>query len=153
MKTMILKNSIEIRTSPEKVGEWLTNLDKHYKEWHPDHVRWVKVTGGVDVGDVVYIEEYIAGRLVKARSKVTKIEKTDKKFMMELSPLGFLAWITGQKGLFSAEQKEVGCVYTSVLSIQRFGWLIPKSFVEAMKKHAKEESENLKRLLEGGKLI
>ncbi len=148
---MIVRNSIEIRTSPEKVGEWLTNLDKHYKEWHPDHVRWVKVTGGVDVGDVVYIEEYIAGRLVKARSKVTKIEKIDKKFMMELSPLGFLAWITGQKGLFSAEAKGNTCIYTSVLSVQRFGWLIPKSFVEAMKKHAKEESETLKKMLEADK--
>ncbi len=150
---MILKNSIEIKTTPGKVGEWLTNLDKNYKELHKDHIKWVKITGGVEVGDIIYLEEYIAGRLIKAKSKVIKIEKTDKKFIMELTPLGFLAWMTGQKGLFRAEPREGGCVYTSVLSVQRFGWLIPKFFVNAMKKHAKEESETLKRILETDQII
>jgi hypothetical protein len=148
---MIIKDSIEIKTSPEKVGEWLTNLDKHYKEWHPDHVKWVKITGSVDVGDVIYLEEYIAGRLVKAKSKVTKIEKTDKKFIMELSPLGFLGCITGQKGLFNAKAKGNICIYSSVLSIQRFGCIIPNFFIKAIKKHVKEEGENLKKILEADK--
>jgi hypothetical protein len=42
-----LKDSIEVKASPEKVFQWLTQRMKDkesYRAWHPDHVdiRWIK---------------------------------------------------------------------------------------------------------------
>ena len=42
-----LKDSIEIKATPEKVFEWLVQRMKDkesYQAWHPDHVdiRWIK---------------------------------------------------------------------------------------------------------------
>ncbi len=148
---MILKNSIEIKTTPDKIFKFLTNLDKHYQEWHPDHVKYVKETGGVNEGDIVYYEEYYQGKLYKARSKITKVEINK---IIELKPL-FPMSIVCKRHSFIIEPKGEGCVFTATASF-RFGWLISKlakSRLEAVKTHIKEEGENLKRLLEGEKNI
>ncbi len=47
MEDVILKHSIEIRTTPEKIFEFFYSLkdDKSYRAWHPDdHVAllWLK---------------------------------------------------------------------------------------------------------------
>ncbi len=146
-----LKDSIEIKTTPEKVEEWLRNLDKHYKEWHPDHVRWINVTGGLGESDTVYFEEYLHGKLHKAKCKITKIER-NKKGVIEFKGLPFRDQVLGEKGSFIIEPKGDSCIFTATLSF-RFGWLIStffKEMIEAVKKHMKEEGENLKRLLEKG---
>lgn len=70
-----LKDSIEIKAAPEKVFEWLTNLrDKEsYQTWHPDHVECIWVKGEpFQKGSIVYFEEYIHGKLHKAKFLCTK---------------------------------------------------------------------------------
>ena len=47
LEDVVLTDSIEIRTTPEKIVEFLTSLvdDESYRAWHPDdHVtlRWIK---------------------------------------------------------------------------------------------------------------
>jgi len=38
-KRLLLKDSMEISTTPEKIWEFFANLDKNYRAWHPgDHV-------------------------------------------------------------------------------------------------------------------
>ncbi len=42
-KPLILTDSIEIKTTPEKIWEFFSNLEKNYKAWHPkDHIlfKW-----------------------------------------------------------------------------------------------------------------
>ncbi|MDI6883195.1 MAG: SRPBCC family protein [Patescibacteria group bacterium] len=146
-----LKDSIEIKTTPEKIEEWLRNLGEYYKEWHPDHVKWVNVTGGLDEGDIIYFEEYLHGKLHKFKCKITKIER-NKKGVIEFKGLSFLERIFAEKGSFIIEPKEDSCIFTATLS-SRFSWLISiffKEMIEVVKKHMKEEGENLKRLLEKG---
>jgi len=143
---MIIKDSIEIKTTPEKIFDWFKNIDKHYKEWHPDHVKWVNETGGLDEGDIVYYEEYLHGKLHKIRSKITKIEENKRIEFKNLFPISILS----PKGSFIIEPRGESCIFTATLSI-RFGWLlskIAKSRLDAGKKHIKEEGGNLKRLLE-----
>jgi hypothetical protein len=145
-----LKDSIEIQATPEKIFEWLRNLDKHYRDWHPDHVQWVNETGGLDEGDIVYYEEYIHGELHKIRSKITETEENKRIQFKNLFPMSILS----PKGSFIIESRGESCIFTATLSI-RFGWLLSKlakSRFEAGKKHIKEEGENLKRLLERKKI-
>ncbi len=144
-----LKESIEIKATSARLREWLRNVDKHYKEWHPDHIRFVKVTGGLDVGDVFYFEEYLNGKLYKGRYRITKIEE-NRKGVVEFRGLSFLDRILGAQGSFTVESLGKVCLFTATHSL-RCGWLISKLFmglIKAMEKHMKEEGENLKRLLE-----
>lgn len=131
---------------PDKVFKWLKNLDKHYKEWHPDHVKWINETGGLDEGDIVYYEEYLHGELHKIRSKITKVEKNKRIEFKNLFPISIIC----PKGSFIIKPRGDNCIFTSTLSF-RFGYIflkLAKSRVEALKKHIREEGENLKRLLE-----
>lgn len=144
-----LKESIEITTTPDKAFKWLKNLDRHYKEWHPDHVKWINETGGLDEGDIVYYEEYLHGELHKIRSKITKVAENKRIEFRNLFPMSIIC----PKGSFIIEPRGDSCIFTATLSF-RFGNIfskLAKSRVEALKKHVREEGENLKRLLERGK--
>lgn len=77
MEDAFLTHSIEIRTTPEKIFEFLSNLvdDKSYRAWHSDdHValRWLKGSPWQE-GSVIYAEEYIDGELHKLTFVVTRI--------------------------------------------------------------------------------
>jgi len=97
----ILKNSIEIKTTPDKIFKWLKNLDKHYKEWHPDHVKWINLTGSLDKGDIFYSEEYLHGKLHKLKGKITKIEENKRVKYKFLFPTSIIS----PKGSFIIELK------------------------------------------------
>ena len=140
-----LKDSVEIKTTPEKIFEWIINLDKHYNEWHPDHVKWLNITGGLDVGDIAYFEEYIHGKLHKMKFIISKIEKNKRIEYKLLFPMSIIC----PKGSFIIESKGDSSIFTATLSF-RFGWFLSKlakNRVKAIKTHMKEEGENLKRLL------
>lgn len=58
-----LKDSIEIKATPEKVFERLIQClkDKEsYKAWHPEHVdiRWIKGEPLME-NSIMYVEEYL----------------------------------------------------------------------------------------------
>ena len=71
-----LQDSIEVKSSPEKVFQWLTQRMKDkesYKAWHPDHVdiRWIK-SEALQEGSILYAEEYLHGDLHKLKFRITK---------------------------------------------------------------------------------
>ena len=42
---IVLEDTVEINTTPEKIWEFWAKMDKHYKAWHPeDHIlfQWTK---------------------------------------------------------------------------------------------------------------
>ncbi|UCG12643.1 MAG: SRPBCC family protein [Deltaproteobacteria bacterium] len=155
MKDVTLTDSIEIRTTPETVFDFLVNLvdDEGYRAWHPeDHValRWLKGKPWEE-GSLVYAEEYIHGKLHKLKFVVTKIV-----------PNSEIEYVPGSRFLrryfpnnkFIIEPKEGTCVFTAT-GTYRIGWLartFAKRRIErglsSVRKHMKEEGENLKRLLE-----
>jgi uncharacterized protein YndB with AHSA1/START domain len=145
-----LTDSIEIKTTPEHVFNWLTNIKtgKDYQAWHPDHVdcRWTKGEP-FQVGSVLYFEEYLHGEMHKLKFLCTKVVPNR---LIEYKP-SFPWSIFMPKSQFVMEPRgEKACVFTATISF-RAGSLfkkLGKKRVEAVKQHMKEEGENLKKILE-----
>ena len=145
---MDLKDSIKINCRPEKVYNWLiNNFIKDYKRLHSKHVlaKWVKGKN-FEVGSIMYFKEYLNGGLEKLSAKAVK---NVKNRLIEYRFL-FPHCIICQKGSFIIKPQKNGSVFTAVLSF-RLGWILSKimpSKVNALKKHMKEEGDNLKKILE-----
>ena len=155
LEDIILKDSIEIRTTPEKIFNFLVNLvdDQSYRVWHSkDHVslRWIKGRPWEE-GSVVYAEEYIHGKLHKLKFLISKVV-TNKT--IEYVPVSKLLRIYFPKNTFNIEQKGDISVFTAT-AYMRIGRLVKtfakkklKQGISSIKQHMKEEGENLKQILE-----
>jgi len=138
-----LEDSIEIETTPEKVSEWFVHIEENYKAWCPEHVElhWIKGKR-LEEDSSLYFEEYLHGKLHKGKFLCTNVEP--KK--IEYRPL-FPMSIICPKGSFIITPKGECCIFTATASL-RLGWMsskIAEKNVEGVKKHMKEEGENLKR--------
>ncbi|UCG56766.1 MAG: SRPBCC family protein [Phycisphaerales bacterium] len=150
-----LTESIEIKTTPEKIFEFLSHIvdDESYRAWHPeDHValRWIKGEPFRE-GSVVYAEEYIHGKLHKLKFVITKVVPNRR---IEFAPQSRLLRIYFPKNVFEIEQKGDTCLLTTTgrMRVGRLVKIFAKKQLEAglasVRKHMKEEGENLKRILE-----
>ena len=109
-----LKDSVEIRTTPQKVFDFLIHLvdDESYRAWHPDdHValRWIKGQP-CEEGSVLYAEEYIHGKLHKLKFLITNVVPNKA---IEFMPLSRLLRIYFPKNAFTIEPKGDTCVFTA----------------------------------------
>ncbi len=159
-KQLVLKDSIEIKTTPEKIWEFFTNLEQNYKTWHPeDHVlfKWTKGKP-METGSEWYGEEYVHGKLMKGKGTIGQVIPYRKivfknAFPASIASPGF-EWLIEPKGSNS--------VFTAVSYVRAEGImrkLIPifhhhdyknmETLIAVGKKHVKEEGENLKKILEG----
>ena len=155
MEDVILKHSIEIRTTPERIFEFFYNLvdDESYRAWHPDdHVamRWTKGSPWQE-GSVIYAEESIDGKLYKLTFIVTRVVPNRE---IEYVPVSRFRRRYTPKYTFSVEPKKADCIFTAAVHIRVP--LLPKLLagkriergLSSVQKHMKEEGENLKRILE-----
>ncbi|HDQ04506.1 MAG TPA: SRPBCC family protein [Deltaproteobacteria bacterium] len=152
---VIITDSIEIDATPEKIFTFLTGIvdDESYRAWHnEDHVsfRWVKGQPWTE-GAVMRAQEYLHGKLHKFKFKITKIVPyrhieyaPTSRFMRKFFP----------KSEFILEAKGEKCIFKAS-GIYRVGWIGKKFFMKAIeeglvsvRKHMKEEGENLKRIIE-----
>lgn len=71
-----LKDSIEIRTKPQRIFDFFLNLPENYKNWHPSQLscKWLKKTEEV-IGSEIYCEEYLHGSLHKLKFRVSNVER------------------------------------------------------------------------------
>jgi len=145
-----IKESIEIKVTPEKCFAWLTNIrsKENYQAWHPDHVAFTWVKGeSFQEGSIVYFEEYLHGKLHKAKFLCTKRVQNRLIEYRPLFPWSFFM----PKGNFLVEpQREDSCIFTAIINL-RAGPLLKKlgrKQLDATKQHMKEEGANLKRILE-----
>ena len=152
---LVLKDSIEIKTTAENIFTFFNSIidDESYRAWHnEDHVslRWLKGNPWTE-GSVVYAEEYIHGKLHKLKFKITKIVPGKR---IEYSPTSRFAKFFFPKNEFIIEQKGECCVFTAsgTYRVGRLGKIFFKKAIErglsSVKKHMREEGENLKRILE-----
>lgn len=155
LEDIYVKDSIEIKTTPKKVFDFLVHLvdDESYRAWHPDdHVtfRWIKGQPWKE-GSVLYAEEYLHGKLHKLKLLIMKIVPNRE---IEFAPVSRLLRIYFPKNTFSIESKGDSCVFTSTgrLRVGRIAKYLAKNKLEyalsCVKKHMKEEGENMKRILE-----
>jgi hypothetical protein len=154
-ENVLLTDSIKIKTTPEKIFAFLTGIvdDDSYRAWHrEDHVRfrWIEGKPWAE-GSVIYAEEYIHGKLHKLKFKITKIVPNKK---IEYSPVSRFIRKFFPKNEFIIKQKGDCCLFIAS-GTYRLGWIGRTFFKKAIesnlssvKKHMKEEGENLKRILE-----
>jgi hypothetical protein len=155
LEDIIITDSIEIQTTPEEVFRFFLKIvdDTSYQAWHPeDHVafRWIKGEPWQE-GSVAYSEEYLHGKLHKFSFLVNKVVANRE---IELVPLSRFLRIFFPGNKFSIEPREASCVFTAsgVMRVGRLARLLARRKLEeglaSVRKHMKEEGENLKRILE-----
>ncbi|RJP30043.1 MAG: SRPBCC family protein [Actinobacteria bacterium] len=146
---LTLKDTVEIGAEPQVIEDWLRNIDLHYREWHPDHIKWVNLDGILDEGKTFYYEEYLGSRILKSKCRITRLQRNGE-IVIAFKGLAIHERILGLGGSFVIAPRDESCLVTATISL-RFGWLITRLFkgmVEAIQTHMREEGENLKRILE-----
>ena len=148
-----LKDAVEIRASPEQIVEFFLNFKENFHAWHPDHVECHYLTPGpLKENSIIYIEEYLYGKLRKLKLHITKIQPNSR-----IEYKTFL----GTKGIFIIEPKETGTLFKAEMHmgtpIPLLGKLrdrIMRMFfsrqLEGLQQHMAEEGQNLKKILEQG---
>lgn len=141
-----LKDTIEIKVSPEQIFQFFVHFKENFHAWHADHVKCGWIGKPAKEGSILCVEEYLHAKLHKLKMLMIKIESNRKIEYKLLFPMSVIC----PKGSFIIEPKGRSCIFTATLSF-RFGRLfskLAKNRVEGIKTHMKEEGENLKRLLE-----
>jgi len=151
-KQLVFEDSIEIRTSPEKIWEFFTNLEQNYKSWHPeDHVlfKWTKGEP-LKEGSTFYAEQYVMGKVKKYKGTCNEIIP-NRKFVFKFS---FPISLVSPKVEWQIESKGSYSVFTAI-TYMRFWRLFRVLFKKGMEKlskvhekHVGAEGENLKKILE-----
>ena len=150
-KTLLLEDSVEINTTPEKIWDFFTHLEENYKRWHPeDHVVFKWIGEPMKTGSKWMAEEVVHGKIFKLRGKIGEAIPNYKIVFNYAFPISLVAprfeWII---------KHENSKTFFIALSYLRAGELFYKIAKREMEwkmamhnKHVKEEGENLKRMLE-----
>ena len=150
---IVLRDTVEIKASPEQIFEFFVHFKENFHAWHPDHVECRYLTDGpLEEGSIIYIEEYLHGELHKLKLHITKIQLNSR-----IEYKTFL----GTKGIFIIEQVKTGTLFTAEMhmgtTIPLLGKLRDKIMrmffsrqLEGLQKHMAEEGQNLKMILEQG---
>ena len=151
-KPLVLKDSIEIKTTPEKIWEFFINLDKNYKKWHPEaHVefKWTKGKP-METGSYWYAEETFEGYAKKIKGVIGDVIP-NRRIVFKCS---FPVTLISPGFEWHIEPKGSNTVFTAISIIKYEGFYrkISKkqmdTAIRITKKHVKEEGENLKKILE-----
>ena len=152
-----LTDAIEIAATPEKIFNFLTGIvdDRSYRAWHKeDHVtfRWLQGTPWAE-GAIMVAEEYLHGKLHKFKFVVTQVVPNRK---IVYSPVSRVLRKFFPRNEFRIEQKGASSLFIAA-GTYRVGWIGKKFFqksidkgLASVKRHMKEEGENLKFILESG---
>jgi len=149
---MIVTDSIKIKAPPEQVFNFLTGLKdtESYKAWHHDHVvmRWIKGEPFQE-GSVVYFEEYLHGKLHKGKFMGTKVI-TNR--LIAYRPPFPLSILFPENQFIMEPTDDGGCIFTASIKIRMgpLGKKLSRKQIDGVKRHMKEEGENLKAILEKG---
>jgi len=144
---IVLEDTIEINTTPDKIWEFWVNMDKNYKAWHPqDHIlfRWTKGRP-MEEGSTIYAEETVGGKLLKG--KVTCVDVVpNRKFALKL-PFPRSLFV---KYEYLIEPRGENTAFTAYTYLKYPGFTRKRiqSVIVIGKKHVKEEGVNLKKILE-----
>lgn len=145
---MILKDEIDIQAPPEAIFGFFEEMDRHYLQWHHDHVLFRWVSGrGVKEGNVFYFEEYIAGKLLKKRVVFTQILPNRH---IEFAPTFWLWKLFLPRMLFRIEPKQSGCrfIAETQLRVGPLGQWANRKDLDAVREHMRVEGVNIKRIVE-----
>ena len=155
LEDIVLTDSVKIGVTPDKVFDFFLQIidDASYRTWHPDdHVafRWIRGNPW-EVGSVAYAEEHLHGKLHKLEFCVSKVVPNKE---IVYTPQSRLLRIFFPENRFRVEPSGDGCIFSAKvhLRIGRIAKALAKRKLEvglsSVRKHMKEEGQNLKRILE-----
>ena len=151
---IVLKESIEIRTTPENLFAYLTGIvdDASFKTLNADNIcfRWLEGKPWVE-GSIAYAEKYLHGKPHKFRFAISRIVPNQH---IEYRPTSRLMRMFFPKKEFIIAQTDNGCCLISSATF-RIGWIGKKFFKKSIddglsyfKDYLREEGKNLRKLLE-----
>jgi uncharacterized protein YndB with AHSA1/START domain len=147
---LTLSHAVEVNATPEVVYQFFVEIEENYTKWHPDHVvfRWVEGSA-LKEGAIAYSEQYVHGSLHKMKARFTKVIP---KRRIEFSWVNPFQRFFAPRNEWTFEPTSRGCRFSAEHDI-RLGWVSSrmgrvKRGLDAVRKHLREEGENLKRLVE-----
>lgn len=145
---MILEETTEVKTSPGDVYRFFESMEENYPRWHPDHVtfRWID-GGSLEEGEKAYFEELIAG---ERQQKTVRFTQVDSDRYIEFKPTSLLIGLLMPHISFTIMPHPDGCEITQRIKVRTgpIGAWLNRSEFDAVRKHMREEGENLKHILE-----
>jgi hypothetical protein len=149
---MILAHEVDIKTSPQKIWDFLINIENNYLQWHPkDHILF-KWTGGkpFEPAATFYAEQYMLGQRIKYKGKITESIPGQKITMKFSFPLSI---ITEKIEMVITQQGEISTF--KHIMYMRFRFLSRTIFrkqnirmLHDMDTHIRTEAGNMKNILE-----
>jgi hypothetical protein len=151
-KQMTLEHKVDIKTTPDKIWDFLVNIEKNYSVWHPkDHILF-KWTGGrpFETGATFYAEQYMLGEKVKYKGKITESLAGEKITMRFSFPISLIT----EKIEMKIENNETHSTFKHITYL-KFKFLSRTIFrkqnirmINDMDVHVRTEGENMKAILE-----
>jgi hypothetical protein len=145
---MLLQDVTQIRTTPERIFAFFEEMDANYTRWHPDHILFDWVRGrGVREGNRFRFEERIGGHLKKQTFEFTRVEPNRH---IEFAPtVRLIRWLMPRLS-FHVDRQGDHCAFTARIVVRTgpLGARLNRREFDAVRRHMREEGENLKRLLE-----
>ena len=146
-----LRNSIKIRTMPQKLFKWLEAMPEEYCSRHPDHIACRVLKGSLfHYGSEIECQEILHGKLHSMRFHLTKFDP-DRRLEYGIQGMGngaFEAVPKGEKVEFIAEL-DLGTDTPIIgLLVDVLFRILFRSRLGMMRQHMLEEGQNLKQILE-----
>lgn len=149
---LILKDTVELRARPREVYDWFQNLPENYRDWHADHVSCRYIKGNqFEVSSVLYVEEYLHGRLHKLHLRLISIEP-GKGFRYRIAP-GLQGTICFTPVTSGTKLEAMLCIGWNAPGIGPLVDFVVKKLFQArlaeLLVHMREEGQNLVMLFDG----
>ena len=151
-KRMTLVHEVNINASPQKIWEFLINIETNYKAWHPgDHIlfQWTK-GAPFEKGSTFYAEQNMVGEKVKYKGVITECISGEKITMKFSFPLSLIT----EKIEMIVEDHDSYSTFKHI-TYMKFKFLSRTIFkkqnlrmLNDMDAHVRTEGENMKNILE-----
>ena len=147
---MILEETTFIDAPPERVFDFFRHMgEQRYLDWHPDHLAFRWIEGNIlQEGNICYFEERIYGKVNKKEVRYTKVEP-DR--YIEFVPTWWLYRFFLPRMSFATEKQGSDSTLLRAQVLVRMGPLgarLNRKEFDAVRRHMKEEGENLKKWAE-----
>jgi uncharacterized protein YndB with AHSA1/START domain len=144
-----------IQAPPELVWRFFSEMDEHYPDWHREHLAWRTLRGQPLAKDTVWFADEWVGPLRVASRFFVEDAEPERFFAYRV---GFPASILRARGSFRLAPNSDGVC--DLIEEVRLGWSTPVIGalvdrllaaalpLDELRRHVREEGENLARLLD-----
>ncbi len=154
-----VSDSIDISASLDKLYEWLRTLDENFVKWSPYHEYFIKLSGGLDVGDTIQFKEVVMGVPYDIKGIIQTHTKGANEFRIMFETMSGLAHIH-----FIGEKTADSCRFTHIEEFGKpdtffgkiFNWLLfdviakKRADWQLIQNDMEEDNRYLKQILETG---